>query len=179
MKVSRTFWNSHAKSAPVNLWLTLSLPPGPSPGSHCCVHQPSTTQPRCALLCFPPERALQPSRAHQRKDFLVISLNFPSLAFITLLISCNPLARSSSVKWPYKPTSSTSQGLISSPVPIPVSHHCPCLWTSHAWAFLVLSSPASQKPASSEQGGHSKNLLELQRSRVKIQQTPYPGKLGC
>lgn len=174
VKVSRTFWSSHAKSAPVNLWFTLSLPPG----SHGCVHQCSTTQ-RCALLCFPPERLLQPSRAHQRKDFLVISLNFPSLAFITLLISCNPLARSSSVKWPYKPTCSTSQGLISSPVPPPCLSSLPMSLDKPCPGVFGVIQPCSPKPVPSEQGGHSKNLLELQRSRVKIQQTPCLGKVGC
>lgn len=178
MRVSRTFWSSDTKSAPVNHWFTLSLPPGPSPGSHCRVHQSSMTQ-RCALLCFPPERALQPSRAHQRKDFLVISLNFPSLAFITLLISSNPLACFSSVKWPYKPSASISQGLISSPVTPPGLSSLPISLDKPCPSVCGVIQPCFPKPAPSEQGGHSKNLLELQRPRVKIQQTPYPGKLGC
>lgn len=147
MKLSRTFWSSDTKSAPANHWFTLSLPPGPSPGSRCHVRQSSTTR-RSALLCLPPERLLQPSRAHQRKDFLVISLNFPSLAFITSLMSSNPLARSCSVEtasqthFQHLPGSHFLHQL-----PLRVSHHSPRPWTSRAPAFLVLSSPPSQSPA--------------------------------
>lgn len=146
MKVSRTFWSSDTKSAPANLWFTLlSLPPGPSPGSRCRVRQSSTPR-RCALLRLPPERLLQPSRAQQRKGFLVISLNFPSLAFITSLMSSNPLARSCSVKCPHKPTSSTSPGLISSPAPPPCLSSLPTSLDKPCPGVFGVIQPCFPKP---------------------------------
>lgn len=170
MKVSRTFWSSHAKSAPVNLWFALSLPPGPSPGSHCCVPQSSTV---CSALL-----PSSPSRAHQSKDFLVISLNSPSLAFVSLLISSNPSARGSSVKWPYKPTSSTSQGPISSPVPspclssLPISVEKPC-------PSVFLCYPALLPKASALGAGRSlKEFAGASKTSGQDPANSIPGEIG-
>lgn len=105
-----------------------------------------------------------------RKDFLVISLNFPLLAFIPSLISYNPLAHFSSVKWPKKPTSSSSEFPISSPVAHPSlspsltvspDRLCPCVLgvipLGEKAPWFPKPAPAEQRRAVSEFAGASKN----------------------
>lgn len=71
-----------------------------------------------------------------RKDFLVIRLNFPFLAFIPLLIFYNLLACFSLVKWPWKPASSISVSRFHASYPflsLPISHHF--LFSTCPWCY--------------------------------------------
>lgn len=117
----------------------------------------------------------------RRRDFPVISPRFPLLAFTPLLIACNScLLRELALETPFQHLTA-SRVLTGRPSLAPIAHHFPgqagpCVLGG---VQLGRSQPRFPEPAPAEQGGRSRHLLELQRTRVKIQQTQYPKKLGC
>lgn len=155
----------------VILWGHLVRTQSPTPNAHRSQHSAAVLCPASDLSDVVCSASLERvfctlKELPSRKDFLVIRLNFPFLAFIPLLIFYNLLACFSLVKWPWKPASSISASRFHASYPflsVPISHHflfsmCPWCYPAGTKGTPVSKACACRAGRStSELTGASKN----------------------